>query len=535
MNREDKRVRNRLSQKAFRARQAMRIKELEQRLESRPGSESERVSKLEECNKLLRERLFDNHKKMESLQVSLQALIDSTAKYLDLMINEDTSSSLEDISTSNNASSPTPQDRMFHYHEPAAMSAVQCPTTAENFARQNLFDLDHASPRPMRSIQIGLTTRGKATIPKQNPLNDPLSQLPLSFTIAQFSPTSYAATSQSGPILFTSPQGQLHATSSMLSNHINSMEFFLKLNMSNFRLPTNRGAPSHLDGSHLTAAVSLIFSTFVTMSWQTMTAWHAYLRVQPDLTGLMEWRVNPNPDTLSKIPPYYRPTQLQLSVNYPAVIDWMPWPSIRDALITYHSANPRLDDLIFEIASSYVMEIDLSKLVAGFPPTPGYVSVWDLVQAISPETICAALPALASCSEWECSIHDGASANKAWNESRDETNEPTTLESSLPASSTRALFESKGLAFQAFKLLGMDNGPHQYKLGPAFFARHPELYEPSANIMAAGVFLHPGRRWSLAHPQPLDNSILARYREVTSWTLNPHPRSCPQTDTAWLG
>lgn len=65
----------------------MRIKELEQRLESLPESESERVSKLEEHNTLLRQRLFDNHKKMESLQVSLKALIDSTAKYLDLMVS----------------------------------------------------------------------------------------------------------------------------------------------------------------------------------------------------------------------------------------------------------------------------------------------------------------------------------------------------------------------------------------------------------------------------------------------------------------
>lgn len=88
MNREDRRVRNRLSQKAFRARQALRIKELEQRLENLPESESERVSQLEEHNTLLRQRLFDNHKKMESLQVSLKALIDSTAKYLDLMVSD---------------------------------------------------------------------------------------------------------------------------------------------------------------------------------------------------------------------------------------------------------------------------------------------------------------------------------------------------------------------------------------------------------------------------------------------------------------
>lgn len=277
---------------------------------------------------------------------------------------------------------------------------------------------------------------------------------------------------------------------------------------------------THDPSSHISAVASLLFSTFVAISWHTMTAWHAYLKVQPDLTSLMEWRVNPIPKNLFKVPPYYRPTKLQLSVSYPAVIDWMPWPSIRDALITYHSANPKLDDLIFEIASSYVMEIDLSKLVSGFSSTPGYVSVWDLVQAISPETTCVNIPPATRFSAWDCSIQNNMSVEKAFDDPRNEMDDSPQPESSLPAPSARALFHSKRLALQAFKLLGMDNGPHQFRLGPDFFAKYPELYDPNANIMASGVFLHPDRRWSLSHPRSLDTSMLARYREVTSWTLD---------------
>ncbi len=84
---EDRKLRNRLSQKAFRARQAMRIKELEQRLETRPVSETERIAELEDRNAFLASRLFYCHKKLESLQVTIKALSDSTAEALDMVVS----------------------------------------------------------------------------------------------------------------------------------------------------------------------------------------------------------------------------------------------------------------------------------------------------------------------------------------------------------------------------------------------------------------------------------------------------------------
>ena len=87
MTNEDRKLRNRLSQKAFRARQAMRIKELEQRLETRPVSETQRISELEDRNAFLANRLFECHKKLESLQVTIKALSDSTAEALDMVVS----------------------------------------------------------------------------------------------------------------------------------------------------------------------------------------------------------------------------------------------------------------------------------------------------------------------------------------------------------------------------------------------------------------------------------------------------------------
>jgi hypothetical protein len=87
MSVENRKLRNRLSQRAFRARQAMRIKELEQRLDNdnRPLSgETGRVRELEEQNTMLRNQLLACNKKLESLQITLKALAESTASVLDM-------------------------------------------------------------------------------------------------------------------------------------------------------------------------------------------------------------------------------------------------------------------------------------------------------------------------------------------------------------------------------------------------------------------------------------------------------------------
>ena len=65
----------------------MRIKELEQRLDSRQLSDNSRVLELEQQNVFLRDRLFTYHKKLESLQVTLRAISDSTANAVSLEVS----------------------------------------------------------------------------------------------------------------------------------------------------------------------------------------------------------------------------------------------------------------------------------------------------------------------------------------------------------------------------------------------------------------------------------------------------------------
>ena len=88
---ESRKLRNRLSQKAFRARQAMRIKELEERLDTDPISDATLTAQLRDRNATLRNQLLDCHKKITSLQISMYALVDSTALALGFDSSEDVS------------------------------------------------------------------------------------------------------------------------------------------------------------------------------------------------------------------------------------------------------------------------------------------------------------------------------------------------------------------------------------------------------------------------------------------------------------
>jgi len=92
---ESRKLRNRLSQQAYRARQCMRIKELEERLDNRPVSENRRVQELEEQNIALRDHLLTCHKKLESFQVTLRAISDSTAHAVGIEVRQVVTATVE--------------------------------------------------------------------------------------------------------------------------------------------------------------------------------------------------------------------------------------------------------------------------------------------------------------------------------------------------------------------------------------------------------------------------------------------------------
>lgn len=293
--------------------------------------------------------------------------------------------------------------------------------------------------------------------------------------------------------------------------------------------------------------------TFVSISWQTMTAWHTHTRAHEALKNLTEWRMYKTPETYAQIIPSYRPTRLQMAVSYPSVIAWIPWPSLRDKMILHHAANPRLDELVCDVGNSYVVQADLSRLVRCPEPVIGYVGVWDMVRAIAPEaTVSSPRSARENscpspCEEdvigaapWDASPRfapGSVATHSPFQGADDQGPDADTIRHildietmahsqshshsrSLPCENVDELFSSRSLAMQAFKALGMDTGAFRYRLDPAFFERHPELYDPSSNLMAQGVALRPSRQVAMVGPRHLDSSVVGQYQEMAKYVVD---------------
>lgn len=196
----------------------------------------------------------------------------------------------------------------------------------------------------------------------------------------------------------------------------------------------------------------------------------------------------------------------------------MPWPSMRDKLILYHAANPRLDEVICDIGNNYVMECDSSKLVDNMQPTRVIIGVVDLVHSIAPTATSDPNQDDLRTRSFDPDFSaDGSSPGS----SIEDTDGAPDINCSLPAPNVDALFASKAFALQAFKALGCDKGANRFRLDPEFFRMHPELYEPAENLMGNGVIrLRPPNSKSISPPRALDSAALGQYRELSTWTFD---------------
>ncbi|OAP58024.1 hypothetical protein AYL99_07114 [Fonsecaea erecta] len=88
--------------------------------------------------------------------------------------------------------------------------------------------------------------------------------------------------------------------------------------------------------------------------WVVREAWPAaegYWNLTATFRGFLHaelWRNFPSQRSYSQLPPAYRPTRAQLSVPHSPMIDWMPWPDVRDMAIKYQD---QIDvDALFRMA-----------------------------------------------------------------------------------------------------------------------------------------------------------------------------------------
>lgn len=83
----NRRERNCAAQKAYRQRQTLYIRELEEKLHNVTKPENERFQHLEESNRYYQHELLEAYKKLESTRISLEAVLQSVAGALGMKVN----------------------------------------------------------------------------------------------------------------------------------------------------------------------------------------------------------------------------------------------------------------------------------------------------------------------------------------------------------------------------------------------------------------------------------------------------------------
>jgi hypothetical protein len=244
-----------------------------------------------------------------------------------------------------------------------------------------------------------------------------------------------------------------------------------------------------------------------------MRIWWAYVQSSKVVEKLMRWKYDPCVETYRALPITHRPTALQMCTAHPAIIDWAFFPSIRDRMIELYSHSWQLDEILCKLVAAYVVECDLTKIVAGMegqPPQRGYFRIWDIIQTISRDE--GVLQE--STADWSKTTHDptftdGTSPFEINNENGEHSWTRMPLDQ---------IFCSQKAAIKLFNLLRMDDR-RAVKLHPIFALDHPDLCDDSS-IIASGIDCTlRDQKAPVPLPKPLTREDIIHYK-IMIWKIN---------------
>lgn len=246
-----------------------------------------------------------------------------------------------------------------------------------------------------------------------------------------------------------------------------------------------------------------MLSHFHSLNRPAALDWYTATQYQENITDLLLWQINRSRVIYSRMHANYRPSALQLLEDYPSVIDWCPFPTIRDKLILLHSANPYLDQIICDIATSYVVEVDADKFVCG-QAGRAFIRVWDLVCAFEADDVGNDPAGNAGLDPEQLLAPEFTDSHLPFH---------------LPSPDVESLFQPP-YARQAFKSLGLDDGVPRFKLDPSLFIQYSELYDSGADIIATGTAIVPKVQTKIPCPTLPRHETMAIYRNVADWCVN---------------
>jgi hypothetical protein len=110
---------------------------------------------------------------------------------------------------------------------------------------------------------------------------------------------------------------------------------------------------SRLDVLTQRALVKLVFDR-----WKWTSVWYFETMGLWKLYPITRWRISPTIENYFAVQPRFRPTKLQLSKFHWPIIDWNPFPTVRDRMIE-HAHEIDLNEVILTSMRSYCLEVEV--------------------------------------------------------------------------------------------------------------------------------------------------------------------------------
>ncbi|PTB41315.1 hypothetical protein M441DRAFT_457151 [Trichoderma asperellum CBS 433.97] len=219
-----RKVRNRLSQQAFRRRRAENLKTLQERLNSSYKPQSETIARLEEENRDLRMQLIKVQTQLSRFVVNTQLLNDSISHALDPNPSNKSTTNQDADSQSQNVSEST-NDNIYHFNELLDFSSIDIDATF------------HAEERVSGLVLLIILWTTRIDSPVVDALHVP-RELPASqFSSAEVGSCQCCDTSNTFQLSSCLLQKNWADPNSAFSDHVEALHQFLKLNF----VSENRG------------------------------------------------------------------------------------------------------------------------------------------------------------------------------------------------------------------------------------------------------------------------------------------------------
>lgn len=197
--------------------------------------------------------------------------------------------------------------------------------------------------------------------------------------------------------------------------------------------------------------------------------------------NVIRWRLTRHSPIFHSLLPNYEPSELQLSTQYPSLIDWIAVAGLRDKLIQYFNNRAKLDKVFTDIMEHVVIEVaDISVILTGVEPGPGSLGVWNIFSVMTNGMTNADIQAL--CTPNALELRDGALLGLYQMHKIPLINTSSLCQCTslgrgfwLPVSLS-TLLSSPELARQLYHHLEIYDSHKYWKFDMAFFEKYPQLH-----------------------------------------------------------